>query len=119
MLVILSDNGYFLQLQFSYRGLLINKGLILHGGNEGVASMPPGLCLGALLNAQYTVEIYNFLIGWVPFTKEKMPGCHFKNEAYRQEKMPWCPCSFKNKAYRPVNCYTVTFKMIVKGANIY
>ena len=41
---------------------------------ETIASVAPGLCLGALSNVP--IEIYKFLIE-VPFAKEKSP-CPFK-----------------------------------------
>ena len=43
---------------------------------EAIASVAPGLCLGALSNVP--IEIYKFLIE-VPFAKEKSP-CPFKYE---------------------------------------
>ena len=43
---------------------------------EAIASVAPGLCLGALWNVP--IENYKFLIE-VPFTKEKLP-CPFKYE---------------------------------------
>ena len=43
---------------------------------EAIASVAPGLCLGAL--SKVPIEIYKFLIE-VPFTKEKLP-CPFKYE---------------------------------------
>ena len=46
---------------------------------EAIASVAPGLCLGAL--SKVPIEIYKFLI-WlieVPFAKEKSP-CPFKYE---------------------------------------
>ena len=43
---------------------------------EAIASVAPGLCLGAL--SKVPIEIYKFLIE-VPFTKEKSP-CPFKYE---------------------------------------
>ena len=43
---------------------------------EAIASIAPGLCLGAL--SKVPIEIYKFLIE-VPFAKEKSP-CPFKYE---------------------------------------
>ena len=43
---------------------------------EAIASVAPGLCLGAL--SKVPIEIYKFLIE-VPFAKEKSP-CPFKYE---------------------------------------
>ena len=43
---------------------------------EAIASVAPGLCLGAL--SKVPIEIYKFLIE-VPFAKEKLP-CPFKYE---------------------------------------
>ena len=43
---------------------------------EAVASIAPGLCLGAL--SKVPIEIYKFLIE-VPFAKDKSP-CPFKYE---------------------------------------
>ena len=43
---------------------------------EAIASVAPGLCLGAL--SKVPIEIYNFLIE-VPFAMEKSP-CPFKYE---------------------------------------
>ena len=60
-------------------------GLILH---EGIASMPPGHCLGALemLWCSGIVEIYLFLI--------KQVHCRVP---FTNDNMPWCPCPFKNE----------------------
>ena len=43
---------------------------------EAIASIAPGLCIGAL--SKVPIEIYKFLIE-VPFAKEKWP-CPFKYE---------------------------------------
>ena len=55
---------------------------------EAIASVAPGLCLGAL--SKVPIEIYKFLIE-VPFTKEKSP-CPFKYEVSGLYtcKILWC-----------------------------
>ena len=54
-----------------------SSGLILNSeATEAIASVAPGLCLGAL--SKVPIEIYKFLIE-VPFAKEKSP-CSFKYE---------------------------------------
>ena len=59
-------------LQFSY----VQQAWYLTEATEAIASVAPGLCLGAL--SKVPTEIYKFLIE-VPFAKEKSP-CPFKYE---------------------------------------
>ena len=63
-------------------------GLILHGG---IASMPPGHCLGAreMLHSR----------------KLQLPH---RVVSFTKEEMYWCPCPFKDEAYR-LSCVTVLF----------
>ena len=63
---MIDDLWYMLSLQAWY----------LTEAMEAIASIAPGLCLGAL--SKVPIEIYRFLIE-VPFAKEKSP-CPFKYE---------------------------------------
>ena len=60
---------------------MILQAWYLTEATEAIASVAPGLCLGAL--SKVPIEIYKFLIE-VPFAKEKSP-CPFKYEVQAWE----------------------------------